>query len=386
MSEEKDDILEILSDFKEKKERRETEPDEPLQPPKRRDGESYIDFARTEEGEEAEEAERKTLFKRKKEPKPEKTPEEIEALKAQKQEKRKSRKNKAKTVWIKVKNAVFNKKVLAAVAALAVITAAVFGIRYGVEQAKVAYLKPYQEKYPDVEFPAGILEKYCEAYGENPDTAGYIEIPDIHLKSTVSRDTQTYPYAQPCTDGCEQFNYVVYLNDDSLEDIYSSAEGYNSASGYMTYSNLFQDYTFKIVGAFYTNTKAQDDSGYIFPYNVTEKMTADSQNEYISRLQSRFIYSTGIDITRQDTILTVSCPTDYRADFRFVVIGVMRENTGSKLTAEEKSDVHYPQIIYDETNTENPYRFSSQWYPEIIVTDSEGTQTTIQKTIEDYEQ
>lgn len=386
MSEEKDDILEILSDFKEKKERRETEPDEPLQPPKHRDGESYIDFAKPEETEEAEEAERKTLFKRKKEPKPEKTPEEIEALKAQKQEKRESRKNKAKTIWIKVKNAVFNKKVLAAVAALTVIIAAVFGIRYGVEQAKVAYLKPYQEKYPDVEFPAGILEKYCDAYGENPDTAGYIEIPDNNLKSTVSHDTQTYPYAQPCTDGCEQFNYVVYLNDDSLENIYSSAEGYNSASGYMTYSNLFQDYTFKIVGAFYTNTKAQDDSGYIFPYNVTEKMTADSQNEYISRLQSRFIYSTGIDITRQDTILTVSCPTDYREDFRFVVIGVMREDTDSKLTAEDKSDVHYPQIIYDETNTENSYRFSSQWYPEIIVTDSEGTQTTIQKTIEDYEQ
>lgn len=185
--------------------------------------------------------------------------------------------------------------------------------------------------------------------------------------------------------GSEQFNYVIYLDDDSLEELYSTADSYNTSDGYVTYSDLTADYTFKIVGAFYTNTDAKDDNGYVFPYNVTEEMTVDSQNEYISRLQSRFIYSTGIDITRQDKLITISCPTDYRSNFRFVVVGVMRDDAADKLTATEKDDVRYPQVIYDESKIQNPYKYASDWYPEIVITNSDGTQNTIQKTAEDYQ-
>ncbi len=147
---------------------------------------------------------------------------------------------------------------------------------------------------------------------------------------------------------------------------------------------MFKDYNFKIVGAFYTNTKAEDDNGYIFPYNVTEKMTASSASEYVSRLENRFIYNTGVNINRQDTLLTISCPTDYRKDFRFVVVGVMRENNDSKSTATEKDEVRYPQVIFDGTGKNNPYKYAPKWYPEIIVTNNNGEQKTIQKTIDDY--
>lgn len=76
MSEEKDDIGKILSDFKTQKEQRET-PIEPLEPPKRR--ENYIDFAKSDDEDTAEKQP-----KRKKEPKPKKTPEELEAIRAAK--------------------------------------------------------------------------------------------------------------------------------------------------------------------------------------------------------------------------------------------------------------------------------------------------------------
>ncbi|MGN1203201.1 MAG: hypothetical protein ACI4RF_07875, partial [Eubacterium sp.] len=343
MNEEKDDISKILEEFKVQKEKREQVPIAPLEPPKRR--EDYIDFAKTANDNDGEITENEPAKpKKKKEPKPQKTPEEFEAIKTEKQKKRQERKEKSTADFIKVKNAVFNKKTLAVIIAVAAVIAIIFGIKAAVEQSKIAYLKPYESKYPDVEFQVGMLEKYCDMLGENPDTVGYIEIPDIDLKSPVSSDTQSFPYAQSCTEGASQFNYVVYLNDNSLEKIYSTAEAYNNSSGYITYSDLFNDYSFKIVGAFYTNTAAEDDNGYIFPYNVTEKMTTESANEYVSRLESRFIYSTAANITRQDTLLTISCPTDYRKDFRFVVIGVMRENADDKSAATEKSNVHYPQV------------------------------------------
>lgn len=376
MNEEKDDIGKILSDFKIQKEQRET-PIEPLEPPKRR--ENYIDFAKSDDEDTSEKQP-----KRKKEPKPKKTPEELEAIRAAKKEKRDRHKEKSKTVLAKVKKAMFNKKVLIALVVIIALVGIIFGIVYAVEQSKGAYLKPYEKKYPDAEFQVGMLEKYCDILGENPDTAGYLEIPDIELKTAVSSDSQKSPYAEKCTEGAEQFNYVVYLNDNSLENLYSSANAYNNSTGYINYSNLFEDYTFKVAGAFYTNTKAEDDDGYIFPYNVTEKMTVKSANDYASKLMSRFLYDTGINVTRQDTVLTISCPTDYRKNFRFVVVAVLRDDAETKVKANEKDSINYPKVIFDELKKDNPYKFATKWYPEINITDSEGNEKTVQKSIDDY--
>lgn len=376
MSEEKDDIGKILSDFKTQKEQRET-PIEPLDPPKRR--ENYIDFAKSDDEDTAEKQPKK-----KKEPKPKKTPEELEAIRAAKKEKRDRQKKKNKTVLTKVKKAVFNKKMLIALVVIIALIGIIFGVLYAVEQSKGTYLKPYEKKYPDAEFQVGMLEKYCDILGENPDTAGYLEIPDIELKTAVSSDSKKSPYAEKCTKGAEQFNYVVYLNDNSLENLYSSANAYNNSTGYINYSNLFEDYTFKVAGAFYTNTKAEDDDGYIFPYNVTEKMTVKSANDYVSKLESRFLYDTGINLTRQDTVLTISCPTDYRKNFRFVVVAVLRDDAETKTKANEKDSINYPKVIFDELKKDSPYKFATKWYPEIIITDSEGNEKTVQKTIEDY--
>lgn len=373
MSEEKYGIEKILSKFKEQGRNKEREPILPLEPPKRR--EENIDFSKPEETEE----------KPKDNPKkPKKTPEELQQLKAEKKARAAKKKEKAETIFKRLKKALFNKRNLIILVSLAAAVAIAFGIKYAVEQAKTAYLKPYEEKYPDAEFQLGMLEKYCDIIGQNPDAVGYLEIPDIDLNTAVSSNEKTFPNAQSCTAGAEQFNYVVYLNDSSLEKVYSSAQSFNNASGYMHYSDFFKEYNFKIVGAFYTNTRAGDDDGYIFPYNVTEKMTIDSASEYVSKLESRFIYSTGINVTRQDTMLTISCPTDYHKNFRFVVVGVLRESTNSKSTAAEKSNIHYQQVIYDEMGIDNPYRFATKWYPEIIITDKEGKEKTIQKSIEDY--
>lgn len=369
MSENKTDIEKIISDFTKQRDNKVREPVSPLEPPKRR--EEYIDSSKPDE--------------EKRSKKPEKSPEGPEQTEAQKKEKAEKQKEKNKANLKKIKKALFNKRNLIILVSLAVVVAIVFGIKYAVNQSKSAYLKPYQQKYPDTEFQIGMLEKYCDIFGENPNTVGYLEISDIDLSTTVSSDANTFPNAQGCTKGAEQFNYVVYLNDNSLEKAYSTAQAYNNSSGYMLYSDFFNEYSFKIVGAFYTNTKAEDDGGYIFPYNVTEKMTVDSAKDFVSKLESRFIYSTGVNVTRQDTLLTISCPTDYRKNFRFVVVGVLRENTDSKWVAAEKSNVHYQQVIYDEMGIDNPYKLATKWYPEIIVTDKDGNEKTIQKTIDDYQ-
>lgn len=271
--------------------------------------------------------------------------------------------------------------------AAAVIVGIVFGVRYGINQSKSAYLTPYEKKYPNVEFPVGIMEKYCDIYGENPTSVGYIDISETHLSSPVLfEENDNFPYAEKNNSNCNQFNYVVYLNDNSLEGYYGIAQAYNKSTGFISYSDLYNEYRFKVVGAFYTNTQPEDDNGYIFPYNVTEELTNKSYSDFFDRLMSRFMYDTGVTLTRQDKLLTISCPTDYREGFRFVVVGVLRNDSNSKPTAAEKTDVHYPQVIYDEKNEKNPYNLAYQWYPEIVERTSEGTTQTKKESIKDYKQ
>lgn len=279
------------------------------------------------------------------------------------------------------------KPIIITVAVAAVIAGAIFGVRFAVHQSRVAYLKPYQQKYPDAEFPVGILENYCDTFGENEGTIGYIKIDELSFESAViEKKKNKYPMAEEVAKGAQQNNFVVYLDNNELEEYYKDADSYNTrASGFIQYSDLFNDYNFKVIGAFYTNTKASDDAGYIFPYNVTESLTEKSSAAFIDRLQTRFMYDTGVTVTRGDRLLTVSCPTDYRADFRFVVVGVMRDDN-EKLTAKSKQMIRYPQVIYDEQGKQNPYRFASKWYPEIIITKDDGTTRTYQQDIKHYEQ
>lgn len=354
-----DSIEQILKDFQNQKERKETGGE--LEPPKIY-SRTPIDFAREDTADDASEKNAERARKRFAIPK------------------------------LKIKKTNINYKKLLkavgiAVAAVVVISAVICGIIYGVNQSKSAYLKPYEKKYPDVEFPVGIMEKYCDIYGANPTAVGYIKISEIRLNAPVlSEEKAAYPYAEENTSDYNQFNYVVYLQDGSLEKYYGSAEAYNNnATGYISYSDLYNEYRFKVVGAFYTNTKAEDDNGYIFPYNVTEEMTVDSSKQFFERLENRFIYSVGMTLTRQDKLLTISCPTDYRENFRFVVVGVLRNDSTEKPTAEDKSSVHYPQVIYNELKQDNPYKFASQWYPEIQKTNSKGDIQTEKQTRKDYE-
>lgn len=360
MHENKDDIGKLLDEYKEQRKNKITE-QQPLEPPKRRD--ELIDFSKDDVEEKV---------KKPKKEKPKKSPEEIEAQKQERKEKLK-----------KLTKIIFSKKVLFSLLAVILAVAVGFGVKFAVGYSKTAYLNPYKDKYPDVEFPVGILEKYCDDYGSTPDTMGYISISDTDTNQYLTKSDM-----QPITDINSTYNYVVYLETKELEQHYKNAEAYNNAYKEIFFSNLFEDFTFEVAGAFYTNTKAEDDDGYIFPYNTTEKMTFESTNQFLERINSRLLYNVkGVDLTRQDTLLTISCPTDYKDGYRFVIVckAVDKINTDAAATDKKPERIHRTDSEYKESNTENPYRFAGKWYPEIITYDNDGNETTYKKTIEDYQ-
>ena len=163
-------------------------------------------------------------------------------------------------------------------------------------------------------------------------------------------------------------NYVVTLDTKELENYYASADSYNEASGIIEYSNLFSNYTYKVIGAFYTNTNPEDDNGYVFPYDTVEEMTQSSAATFVTDLQTRFLYHTADSFSRKDRLLIIACPTDYHKNFEFVIVCKLTDDK-SKSTATENDDsrIHYPQVICDEKGEINPYRFANGWYPEIVI-------------------
>lgn len=345
MSTDNKNIDEILNDFREKKESLESSELLPPAPPI--SGEDLTEPPQAEDEQ-----------PKKKKPKKEKKPVDSQKIKK------------------------LLRKAIIIVTVSALIVALVFGIKFAVGYAKVAYLKPYQEKYPDVEFPVGIMEEYCDAYGQNPGIKGSITISDSGQNSKLL----TSEDVAPITDNAERFNYTVYLETNELEKHYKNAQAYNSSAKGMEYSNLFDEFSFQVIGAFYTNTDPADDLGYTFPYSVAEKMTEKSYHHYFDRLSTRLLYTVeGTQApTAEDTMLTISCPTDYRDGYRFIIVAKQVEKIDQSLKATDKEKIHITDAEYKEQGKENPYRFASKWYPEIIVTDEHGNQTTIKKTADDY--
>lgn len=301
----------------------------------------------------------------------------IISKKEKKPKEKREKKKKERRPVNKAKLKAVLKKLFITLVSLAAAAGLVFGAISIFNYAQSAYLKPYREKYPDIEFPKGIEEHHCDYYGSNPGTAGYIQIEDIGLQEYVLSDSNGKNPVLDKTNsrGSLDFNTVVYLTgENSLEKTYSTANGYLNSTQKITYSTLLEDYSFNVIGAYYTNSKPEDDKGYVFPYNLTKSMTAESLDAFTDRLYHKFIYNSDYYlsnsvITSQSKLITVCAKTSFMPDFYFVVVGILN---GEKVeTAQDNANIYYPQIWFDKNKKENSFRFAGKWYPEIYINEEE---------------
>lgn len=272
------------------------------------------------------------------------------------------------------------KKIVISCVAVICAAAVAAGTIAGVNYARTAYLRPYTEKYPNVNFPEGIRENFCEQYAKVPSTTGYISIEACGYSSYVAQSAATSLASLDFSNSTKEldFNTVIHIPSGKcdLENAFANAESYLALPQNITYSTLYEDYEFTVIGAFYTNKNAQDDNGYVFPYDVTQQMTPLSFNDYKDRLYHRFLYETDYDINyKEDKLLTIATDSDFMQDFEFVVVCAL--GAPAQDNAQPNSSVHYPQVWYDARGEINPYRFSSKWYP-TVYTDKSEEETSVQ--------
>ena len=87
--------------------------------------------------------------------------------------------------------------------------------------------------------------------------------------------------------------------------------------------------------------------------------------EYVSEIDQRKLYSTGVDIKPTDKILTLStCNYDWDAQRLVVVARLVREGENPSVDtslAKKNENPRYPQIYYDQKGITNPYRDAKKW-------------------------
>lgn len=294
------------------------------------------------------------------------------------------KKSPKKEVTKSVKKAVSKTAITIIVIIVLVIVAGV-GSVFAYNHSQTAYLKPYAQKYK-VDFPKGIIEEMCDAYGKNQDTVAVLEYNGKKITVTNDLAVSCAKMLKGSTLNKEQdqFTSIDTLNLLDLEKDYSTPKAFLKASQEVTLTSLYEKSHYAVVSAYYTNVLSKDDNGYVFPYDPFGTMTDASFSEYRDRISTRQLYSTGRMIKNDDKVLVLTADTEFENNYKFVVVLVKFDGEMEKsTTAVDNNNIHFPQSYFENHNGTNTFIFSSKWYPEIY-TDQKHKETK-QLKITDFE-
>ena len=248
----------------------------------------------------------------------------------------------------------------------------------------------FYKKYPNIKIPEGMMAKYAYLYALNQELVGWVSIPNsgVDVQVVQSPNNSDYLkkdfYGNYSRYGCPFLDYrnqtrfldqntIIYGHHMSDGLIFAELSKYKDIDGFLespviNFDTLYNSYTFKIYAVIITNSREEDDNGYVFNYTVTSFASTDNFDSYIKALDERKLYTTGVDINSADKLITLSTCTYEFTDARLVIIGRMLRTGETKDIDTTYSTVsgnpRYPQAWYDVKGISNPYVGADNWYPE----------------------
>ncbi len=244
-----------------------------------------------------------------------------------------------------------------------------------------------KEEYPNVVFPMNLQLKYAKLYAENSDFVGYLSAEGINMSLPIvqAQDDEEYLnknfYGKKTKYGCPfvthvnniqplDMNTVIFGHHMNNGTVFGALDEYKTIEGFkkapvITFNTLNEDYSWKVIAAFITNSEKEDDNGYIFKYYFTSLSTTERYASYLNELSQRSLYDTGVDVLPTDKILTLSTCSHEFDDARFVVVArLVRKGESTDVDVSKASvndNPRYPQAYYDKKNKENPYADAYRW-------------------------
>lgn len=236
--------------------------------------------------------------------------------------------------------------------------------------------------------------KYQSYIDKNSDFVGYIKIDGTAVDYPVVQCNDDEFYLthnfdkQPeergaiymssaCDSSLRDFNTVLYGHNWLDTTMFSEVTKYENIDFYkehpvIHFDTAYNDMQWKIFAVFITNADENEDDGYIFNY-IYPHLGGENFSGYISEVNKRTLYKTGVDVNSSDKILTLStCSrkmdvSGYRADARIVVAARLVRDGESSAVDTSKAEINpnpkYPQRYCDNMGIQNVYSNDEKWYP-----------------------
>ncbi len=245
------------------------------------------------------------------------------------------------------------------------------------------------EKYDGITFPSDMRVNLAGFYAINSSFYGYLEIDGTTISMPIVHGTNNDYYLKRdfykkwTKYGCPFVDYrnskvgldrntIIYGHNMEYDDlIFGQLEIYRKIDGFkaaplIKLETLYDEYAFKVYGVF-VSSGVVDSTGWIFNYIFTELISDDEFAQYISEVDQRKLYTTGVDIKKTDKIVTLStCAYDFN-NAKLVVIGRLLRD-GESATVDTSKAVanpnpRYPAEYYAKRGIANPYAKASKWIP-----------------------
>ena len=236
--------------------------------------------------------------------------------------------------------------------------------------------------------------KYQSYIDKNSDFVGYIKIDGTAVDYPVVQCNDDEFYLthnfdkQPeergaiymssaCDSSLRDFNTVLYGHNWLDTTMFSEVTKYENIDFYkehpvIHFDTAYNDMEWKIFAVFITNADENEDDGYIFNY-IYPHLGGENFSGYISEVNKRTLYKTGVDVNSSDKILTLStCSrkmdvSGYKADARIVVAARLVRDGESSAVDTSKAEINpnpkYPQRYFDNMGIQNVYSNDEKWYP-----------------------
>lgn len=245
-----------------------------------------------------------------------------------------------------------------------------------IEDARSVWQETETEEEPKLSVTELLLK-------ENSDFKGWITVPntnidnpiyqtdnnDFYLNHNQKKQKSVYgavffDYRNTITANETDKNLVIYGHNMKNGSMFANLNKYKELSFYkqnptVEFSTLYKKSTYKVYAAFVLNASKADDGGYI--YNISRKSFADDDDfeSWVSEARERSLISTGVDVNKDDSIITlVTCTNDFD-NARFVVMArESREGEDAKANISEavaNPTPRYPRRWYDDRKIDYPF-------------------------------
>ena len=190
-----------------------------------------------------------------------------------------------------------------------------------------------------------MLPGYAALYAENPDLFGWVQIdgtkldypvmhtpddPEFYLQRAFDRSASGsgVPFLDgSCTEGGG--NYLIYGHNMRSGTMFATLLSYAQPDFYeahpvIRFDTLFEEGTYEIMAAFYSNVYDSNDQNVFRYYQYTDLRNPDRFQEYVSQAAAAALYDTGVTAQYGDQLLTLTTCSYHTDNGRFVVVARRR--------------------------------------------------------------